>query len=441
MSILGKVIADGILSATKGIETIHVQADQLADIIDETFIQPASSKAFLDRVHETIKGSKIFYKELESEDGKYRLYVSMFERGLTEHRTVWVKNYNTKQVFEWNGYTLGPIREAVEKKLVMRSMRPFSSAESDQSIAGHTDTPANGVSVHAADTGSTGGTAVYCNYCGVLNQGSGRFCKECGKELKVGGASDANSTWVSDSTGDVPAMSESEENQLMNELIEYCLSALEKSQESYVKTPWSVNMPMRIDRIKENNASLAAQLKRGYLCIEEQEWAEAREFFDKALDMEAECIEAYFGILMAEKQISEEQQLKIRNTDLENNKNFKRVLRFSGEEEKQLFLRFLETEDLKQLILAGLKAASQLDDDFISKEERYMKLFPDNWISQEYPALWEIICRKKKEAEEIAEAEERETEKNRVVYCDYCGVLNEGGTICIECGRSLKKKI
>lgn len=439
MSVLGSLIGDSILSATTGIKTIHVKAEQLADIIDETFIQPASCKAFLDQVHETIKGSKIFYKELDSEDGKYKLYVSMFKRGLTEHRTVWVKAYETNHIFEWNGYTLGPIKEAVEGKLVMREMRPFSapagSTDASVNMANHTAAPANTASrvpAPAANANSAGQTAMYCAYCGTLNQGGGRFCKECGKELKVADASNVIGTKVAGITETETAMSDGKMDEY-NELIEYCLSALEKNQESYVGTQWSIDMPMRIRRIKESNAPLASQLKRGFLCIEEQEWAEAKEFFDKALDIEAECVEAYFGLLMAERQVSDEQQLKIRNTGLEDDKNFQRILRFSEGEDRQLFERFLETEDQRQLIVAGLKAASLFDEDFISKEEKYMKLFPDRWILQESRELWEIICKKKEEAAEEAEA-------GRAVYCDYCGVLNIGGTHCKECGKSLKKK-
>lgn len=435
MSILGSLIGDSILSAATGIKTIYVKVDQLADIIDETFIQPASGKAFLNRVNETIEGSKLFPKELESEDGKYKLYVSMFERGLTEHRTVWVKAYETNQVFEWNGYTLGPIKEAVKGKLAMREMRSFSSPGYNQSFtpAEHADASVNmangtdaqrnivhGVPVSAANANSARMAAMYCAYCGTLNQGSGRFCKECGKELKVAETKEDETT------------EQNGKKDEHSELIEYCLFALEQNEESYAGTQWSIDMSGRIQRIKESNAPLASQLKRGFLCIEEQEWEEAKAFFDKALDMEAECVEAYFGCLMAEKQISDEQQLKIRNTDLENDKNFRRILRFSEEDSRQLFQRFLETEDREQLILAGLKAASQLDDDFIEKVERYKKLLPDKWISEESPELWEIICQKREERQQEEEAE-------KAVFCDYCGVLNIGGTICKECGRPIKK--
>ncbi len=46
-------------------------------------------------------------------------------------------------------------------------------------------------------------------------------------------------------------------------------------------------------------ANLAAQLKRGMIALEDRDWTAADNFFDKALDMDAECAEAYFGKALA----------------------------------------------------------------------------------------------------------------------------------------------
>lgn len=45
-----------------------------------------------------------------------------------------------------------------------------------------------------------------------------------------------------------------------------------------------------------NNSSL---LKRGYMALEDEDWSRAAEFFEKALDQDAECGEAYFGQYLA----------------------------------------------------------------------------------------------------------------------------------------------
>ena len=46
-------------------------------------------------------------------------------------------------------------------------------------------------------------------------------------------------------------------------------------------------------------ANLTAQLKRGQQALEDHDWEKADEFFDKALDMDAECAEAFWGKTLA----------------------------------------------------------------------------------------------------------------------------------------------
>lgn len=45
----------------------------------------------------------------------------------------------------------------------------------------------------------------------------------------------------------------------------------------------------------------AALLKRGYMALEDGDWAKADSFFEQVLNLDAECGEAYFGKLLAEK--------------------------------------------------------------------------------------------------------------------------------------------
>ena len=47
------------------------------------------------------------------------------------------------------------------------------------------------------------------------------------------------------------------------------------------------------------NVNLTAQIKRGHQALEDREWEKADEFFDRALDMDAECAEAFFGKALA----------------------------------------------------------------------------------------------------------------------------------------------
>lgn len=98
-------------------KTYKVNADQLAGIINQTFIQGADAD-YLREVEKVIKGSKVVPRKIESMDGKFVLYVSAFNRGLTTHRKVWVGKVETEEFWEWNGYTLGPIIDATKNYFI-----------------------------------------------------------------------------------------------------------------------------------------------------------------------------------------------------------------------------------------------------------------------------------------------------------------------------------
>ena len=48
------------------------------------------------------------------------------------------------------------------------------------------------------------------------------------------------------------------------------------------------------------NTNVTAQVKRGNLALADGDWEQARTFFNQALDMDAECAEAYLGLALAE---------------------------------------------------------------------------------------------------------------------------------------------
>ena len=61
-------------------------------------------------------------------------------------------------------------------------------------------------------------------------------------------------------------------------------------------------------------ANLTAQLKRGQLALEDRDWKAADAFFDKALDMDAECAEAYWGKALAAAQCANGDELVQKRT-------------------------------------------------------------------------------------------------------------------------------
>ena len=57
-----------------------------------------------------------------------------------------------------------------------------------------------------------------------------------------------------------------------------------------------VDGSVKVDR----SANIEALLQRGNLALEDKAWKKAIEFFDNALNMDAECAEAYLGLAMSE---------------------------------------------------------------------------------------------------------------------------------------------
>ena len=56
--------------------------------------------------------------------------------------------------------------------------------------------------------------------------------------------------------------------------------------------------------VQSGGPNLTAQLKRGQQALEDRDWVKADEFFDKALDMDAECAEAFWGKALAAEKCS-----------------------------------------------------------------------------------------------------------------------------------------
>jgi len=59
----------------------------------------------------------------------------------------------------------------------------------------------------------------------------------------------------------------------------------------------------------QGNANLMALVKRGNMAMEDGEWENAAEYFDRALDLDAECAEAYVGRYLVEKRTSSLEKL------------------------------------------------------------------------------------------------------------------------------------
>ncbi len=88
-------------------------------------------------------------------------------------------------------------------------------------------------------------------------------------------------------------------------------------------------------------------LKRGYMALEDGKWEDAKEYFDQALNADAECADAYLGLAYASMHFSSAAVVekiddrKVYNALLENT-SFKKHMRFADDAQKRVVTALLE---------------------------------------------------------------------------------------------------
>lgn len=85
------------------------------------------------------------------------------------------------------------------------------------------------------------------------------------------------------------------------------------------------------------NENVVNLLKRAALAIESDDFDRAEEFLDKALDADAECSEAYFGLLLCDRCCKNEDELIDLAVPVDNDKNFEFALRFAEGDKKERY--------------------------------------------------------------------------------------------------------
>ena len=80
------------------------------------------------------------------------------------------------------------------------------------------------------------------------------------------------------------------------------------------------------------NSKKMALLERGFMELGEGHYKKARNFFDQALDYDAQFAMAYVGKLMADLRVKRQENLANYYKSFENNKNYQKAMRFAGEE-------------------------------------------------------------------------------------------------------------
>lgn len=81
-----------------------------------------------------------------------------------------------------------------------------------------------------------------------------------------------------------------------------------------------------------SNPTVDSFLERAFMFLEDGKWKDAKEYCEKALDIDPKCAKAYLGKLMADLKIGTEDALKDSKTFLEKNSNYEKILKFADDE-------------------------------------------------------------------------------------------------------------
>lgn len=112
-----------------------------------------------------------------------------------------------------------------------------------------------------------------------------------------------------------------------------------------------------------------ALTKRGYIFLEDGEYAQADSYFDKALDENPEDAKAYLGKVLSSLNKSSIEELTDTLVDLNSFKDFERAIRFSSDEEKATLESIKENTDKKYLIKCLTVGLNK----YLSKSEKQLK--------------------------------------------------------------------
>ena len=94
--------------------------------------------------------------------------------------------------------------------------------------------------------------------------------------------------------------------------------------------------------VNSGNANIEPLLKRVLLFLEDGEWEKADAFCEQVLNQEPENAQAYIGKLMAELQVSKQDDLANCERSFETNNNYQKALRFGDEKTKTILNGYID---------------------------------------------------------------------------------------------------
>ena len=122
-----------------------------------------------------------------------------------------------------------------------------------------------------------------------------------------------------------------------------------------------------------SSGNINALLKRGFMSIEEGDWAKADYFFEQTLNQNAELAEAYLGKLMVEMNVHSRSDLIYRG-DFTSSINYQRVMAFGDQTIKDELNTYLEkaksNDRYEPIYESAIKVAERFKDDIFQLEFR-----------------------------------------------------------------------
>ena len=81
-------------------------------------------------------------------------------------------------------------------------------------------------------------------------------------------------------------------------------------------------------------------MKRGWLFLEDGEWKQADEYFDRVLDIDPEYAKAYVGKLCVELKVIKEDDLMYQEVPFDEDTDYKKAMRFSDKAYRDKLINF-----------------------------------------------------------------------------------------------------
>ena len=102
-------------------------------------------------------------------------------------------------------------------------------------------------------------------------------------------------------------------------------------------------------------------LERAYILVEDRKYSEAEIYFDKVLELNPKCADAYWGKMLCEYSISDAEEAESKGFDITKSNNYKRAVMYADEKQKEEYAEY------------GRKAATAYDINVKNTEKTQIK--------------------------------------------------------------------